>query len=87
MSLNRKEQIQLQADEMAKKRDSWIRKNSYFYNDDCSYMKFLVGKEKRVLELGCGTGQLLNVLNPSYGVGVDLSANMISIAQKNQTST
>ena len=83
MSLSRKEQIQQQADEIAEKRDGWIRKNSYFYNDDRSYMKFLVGKEKRVLELGCGTGQLLNVLNPSYGIGVDISANMVSAAQKN----
>ena len=63
--------------------DGWIRKNSYFYNDDRSYMKFLVGKEKRILELGCGTGQLLNILNPSYGLGVDISANMVSIAKQN----
>ena len=79
----RKRLIQQQSDKLAEKRDGWIRKNSYFYNDDRSYMKFLVGKEKRVLELGCGTGQLLNVLNPSYGVGVDISANMVSAAQKN----
>jgi SAM-dependent methyltransferase len=46
-------------------------------------MKFLVGKEKRILELGCGTGQLLNILNPSYGLGVDISANMVSIAKQN----
>ena len=83
MKSSRKKQIQLQADEIAEKRDGWIRKNSYFYNDDRSYMKFLVGKEKRVLELGCGTGQLLNVLNPSYGMGVDISANMVSVAQQN----
>ena len=83
MKSSRKKQIQQQADEIAEKRDGWIRKNSYFYNDDRSYMKFLVGKEKRVLELGCGTGQLLNVLNPSYGIGVDISANMVSAAQKN----
>ena len=83
MKSSRKKQIQQQADEIAEKRDGWIRKNSYFYNDDRSYMKFLVGKEKRVLELGCGTGQLLNVLNPSYGIGVDISANMVSVAQQN----
>jgi len=83
MESSRKKQIQQQADEIAQKRDGWIRKNSYFYNDDRSYMKFLVGKEKRILELGCGTGQLLNILNPSYGLGVDISANMVSIAKQN----
>jgi len=83
MNLNRKKQIQQKSDELAKNRDKWIKKNNYFYSNDHSYMQFLVGEGKRVLELGCGTGQLLNKLIPSYGVGVDLSANMVSIAQQN----
>lgn len=37
----------------------------------------------RVLELGCGTGDLLAQLKPSYGVGVDLSPKMIEIAKRN----
>ena len=83
MNLNRKKQIQQKSDELAKNRDKWVKKNNYFYSNDHSYMQFLVGEGKRVLELGCGTGQLLNKLIPSYGVGVDLSANMVSIAQQN----
>ena len=79
----RKNRILQQSEKLAKSRDKWIKKNSYFYNDDHSYTSFLVGDSKRVLELGCGTGQLLNYLNPSYGLGVDLSINMISIAEKN----
>ena len=79
----RKKQIERHADILAKSRDRWIKKNNYFYNDDCSYMRFLVGEKARVLDLGCGTGYLLNSLNPSYGVGVDLSANMVSTAQQN----
>jgi len=80
---NRKNNIRAQADILAKDRSKWIDKNSFFYKNDQSYMKFLVGDGKRVLELGCSTGQLLNALNPSYGVGVDLSDNMVSIAKKN----
>ena len=79
--LNRKNKIREQADKLAKNRDQWVKKNSYFYNNDQSYMKFLVGKNAKVLELGCGTGHLLSALNPSHGVGVDLSSNMISIAK------
>jgi SAM-dependent methyltransferase len=79
----RKKIIQQQSDVLAESRDQWIKKNNYFYNNDRSYMKFLVGENARVLELGCGTGQLLNALNPSHGVGVDLSANMVDTAQKN----
>jgi cyclopropane fatty-acyl-phospholipid synthase-like methyltransferase len=69
---NRKETIERTLDSLAPSRDKWIKKNSYFYNNDYSYMKFLVGDGKRILELGCGTGSLLNALSPSCGVGVDL---------------
>jgi len=33
-----------------------------------------------VLELGCGTGKLLNALDPARGVGLDLSSRMVEIA-------
>jgi len=79
----RKIAIREQSDNMAADRDNWIKKNSYFYNDDYKYMNFLVNKGHRVLDLGCGTGQLLNALEPSYGVGVDLSGGMIEIARDN----
>ena len=83
MILNRKQLIEQHVDKLAEKRDKWINRNSYFYKNDHSYMKFLVEENVRVLELGCGTGQLLSALNPSHGVGVDLSANVVNIAQKN----
>jgi SAM-dependent methyltransferase len=79
----RKQIIKDQADDLAQSRDNWIKKNKYFYKEDSLYTQFLVGNGKRVLELGCGTGNLLNSLNPSYGLGVDLSSNMIDIAKKN----
>ena len=50
--ISRRQLIQRQADKLAKSRDRWIRKNSYFYNSDYSYMKFLVGKKARILEVG-----------------------------------
>jgi glycosyltransferase involved in cell wall biosynthesis/SAM-dependent methyltransferase len=39
--------------------------------------------DSRVLELGCSTGDLLGALNPAYGVGIDISPAMISVAQEN----
>jgi SAM-dependent methyltransferase len=39
--------------------------------------RFLVSPGQRVLELGCGTGDLLAALSPSTGIGVDLSAEMV----------
>ena len=81
--MTRKDKIIQQSDKLAKNRDSWIDKNNYFYRDDYAYMRFLTGESSRILELGCGTGRLLNALSPSYGIGVDLSPNMVSIAEKN----
>jgi SAM-dependent methyltransferase len=80
---SRKKIIEKYADSLASSRDKWIKKNSYFYENDFSYIRFLVGDDARVLELGCGTGQLLNAVNPSYGVGVDISTNMVNIAKTN----
>lgn len=45
-------------------------------------MQFLVPVGQRVLELGCGDGQLLRSLRPSHGVGIDLSHEMIKLATK-----
>ena len=41
-------------------------------------MRFLIPPGKRVLELGCGRGDLLAALEPSYGVGVDFSPKAIA---------
>ena len=80
--MTHKELIRENFDSLAKERDKWIDKNSYFYKNDYGYMKFLIGKDSRVLELGSGTGRLLKELNPSYGVGVDLSREMVETATK-----
>ena len=40
----------------------------------------------RILELGCGHGDLLAHLSPAYGVGVDLSAGMIERARQKYPS-
>src|SRR5258708_5192614 len=48
--------------------------NAAYREDDRKFMRFLIPPGKRVLELGCGRGELLAALKPSYGVGVDFSA-------------
>src|SRR4029453_11155386 len=69
-------------DRLASERDGWLRRNRFFYNNDRRYIQFLVPPGQRVLELGCGEGQLLRSLQPSHGVGVDLSQEMINLARK-----
>lgn len=76
----RKQAIRDHADKFARDRTSWIDRNRFFYEEDYNYLRFLVPEGKRVLELGCGTGDLLAALKPSRGVGVDLSPESVKVA-------
>ena len=69
-------------DRLAPERDGWIARNAFYYEDDRNYMRFLVAKGSRVLDLGCGTGQLLAELSPGHGTGIDISSEMIEIAKE-----
>ena len=60
--------------------DRWRQFNAAYHADDYKFMQFLVPPGKRVLELGCGRGDLLAALKPSYGVGVDFGAETIAKA-------
>ena len=51
--------------------DRWREFNAAYHDDDRKFMRFLIPRGKRVLELGCSRGNLLAALEPSYGVGVD----------------
>jgi SAM-dependent methyltransferase len=42
----------------------------------------LVSPGQRVLEIGCGSGDLLAAVRPSYGVGVDFSPAMLRLARE-----
>jgi SAM-dependent methyltransferase len=80
---SRKISIKNYFNELASSRDYWINKNYYFYLQDYNYMNFLIPNNSSILEIGCGTGNLLANLKPSYGLGIDLSNEMVSIAKKN----
>lgn len=79
---SRKQKILELANQLAGTRSHWIEKNSYYYQQDYQFMRFLVPEGARVLDLGCGTGRLLAELRPSQGVGVDFSPAMIEEAQR-----
>ncbi len=68
--------------QLAPQRDHYRAKNPYYYSRLFQQYRFFIPEHKRVLEIGCGTGDLLNSLNPSSGVGVDLSEEMIKIARQ-----
>lgn len=77
-----KQRIAKIMDRLAKKRDRFIRRNRYYYKDMIKFLRFNVPGGCRVLEIGCGSGYLLNALAPSKGVGIDISEGMIAIAEE-----
>src|ERR1700741_5110484 len=46
------------------------------------YFRFLIPPGLRVMEVGCGFGNLLASVQPSYGVGIDFSAKTIERARQ-----
>lgn len=82
MNPNIKAEIKDHFDRLAGSRDKWIRKNKYYYHNLANLCSFLVPPGKRVLEIGCGTGDLLAHLKASKAAGSDISSEMIKIAEK-----
>jgi SAM-dependent methyltransferase len=66
----------------ARSRQYWRQKAEFFHVEDLRYLRFLVPKGLRVLELGCGTGDTLAALEPAYGIGIDFSPTMIEHARR-----
>src|SRR5215831_5525546 len=78
---NRKKQaVRDRFDRLAGDRDSWQRKSRYYYEDQRRYLRFLVPEGLRVLEVGCGLGDLLDAVKPARGLGIDLSETMFLLS-------
>lgn len=77
-----KEVIKQHYNNSAPERDYWRNKNKYYYDRIIRHYKFQIPEESTILELGCGTGDLLAALKPSRAVGVDFSEEMIKIAKE-----
>ncbi len=68
-------------DEYAGSPKRWERFRSYYRKRLIEIYKFLVPPGMKVLEIGCGRGDLLAALKPSHGAGVDISRKMIEQAR------
>jgi SAM-dependent methyltransferase len=67
-------------DSVARKRDKWNGWGGTYHRRLEQVYRFLVSPGQRVLEVGCGFGELLTALQPARGVGVDFSSGMIQRA-------
>ena len=77
-----KEDIFLYFKKNASKRIKWRKRNLAYHAILEKYFRFLIPENSRVLEIGCGAGDLLHAVAPDYGVGVDFSPGMLELARK-----
>ena len=55
---------------------------AYYHQRLVEIYRFLVSPNKRVLEIGCASGDLLAAVAPSRGVGVDFAEKMLEVARR-----
>jgi ubiquinone/menaquinone biosynthesis C-methylase UbiE len=68
--------------EVARKLENWTGWGGYYHRRLTEVYQHLIPRGQSVLELGCARGDLLAALNPTVGVGVDFSEEMIRAARK-----
>lgn len=69
-------------EKLAARRLKWKRRNRFYHKILTKHFRFIIPEGSKVLELGCGTGELLDSVNPSIGIGIDFSENMVKIASE-----
>ncbi len=74
--------LSAEMDSIAPERDRYIRRSRHYYKNLVRFFRFNIVENSRVLEIGSGTGYLLNAVNPAHGVGIDISGAMVEIARQ-----
>lgn len=77
-----KQDIRAYFERTAPELDRWSSRNRYYYADLARLHQFLIPPGSRVLEVGCGTGDLLHATAPALGVGLDFSPAVVAIARQ-----
>lgn len=77
------EKVRQKYDLIADEYSKWSQKGKYYHKKIKDLYRFLIPSGKRILDVGCGNGNLLDSLSPSYGLGIDISDRMIENASKN----
>lgn len=57
-------------------------RNRYYYEDKIKLMSFLIPSHASVLDIGCGSGDLLSSINAGHKSGIDISAKAIKKAKE-----
>src|SRR5438105_14767811 len=75
------DRIRTYFDAFAPVREQWRNRNFGYHAELERCYRYYIPSGASVLEVGCGTGDLLAALLPSRGLGIDVSPKMIEIAR------
>ncbi|MCX7009080.1 MAG: glycosyltransferase [Kiritimatiellaeota bacterium] len=78
----RKARMVEMVERLAASREKYQHRNRHYYAEMLRFFRYHVPKGSRVLEIGCGLGDLLAGLEPATGVGIDISAAIIERARQ-----
>ncbi len=70
-------------DKIAPSLSSYRKNRSYYWQDIINYCNYYSHEDYSVLEIGCGTGNLINGLKARKKTGIDFSSKMLEQAKSN----
>jgi hypothetical protein len=78
----RRERTRSHLAQIASHRESWTRRNKYYYELLSRLLRFLVEPGRKILSVRCGTGNLLAAVRPAEAKGIDIYAEIIDMAKQ-----
>jgi len=83
----RKKEVYTYFNSLAPSAVSYRKKHNYYWNDITTYCDYFINENLSVLEIGCGTGELLAGLKATDKTGIDFAENLIEIAKSRHQDT
>ena len=78
----KQEEVGKHFDRIAPDYDLYKQNHGYYHNALKRGLKSLIKPGASILDWGCGTGDILAFLKPTYGVGFDISSEMVKLAKR-----
>jgi ubiquinone/menaquinone biosynthesis C-methylase UbiE len=69
-------------DGFAQKWIKYRKRRAYYWNSITRYCNYFIHPDSSILEIGCGTGELLDAITGKQKAGIDFSPKMIALARQ-----
>jgi 2-polyprenyl-3-methyl-5-hydroxy-6-metoxy-1,4-benzoquinol methylase len=78
---NTQQEVATHFDAVAEEYDYWKKKNWFYYDALRTIARSYVSNESNLLDVGCGTGAMIEATKPRRATGIDISPDMVEIAK------